>query len=47
MKQQWLLITDEKVIELQVQIRHMDRETKQIRGDFIDRDHLHTRKHWS
>ena len=38
-KQQRLLIAHEEVIELHVEIRHVDGEAEYVRGDFVDGGH--------
>jgi len=40
-KQQRLVVADEEMIELQVEVRHVHRDSIQVRGDFVDpRTHM-------
>jgi hypothetical protein len=36
MKQQWFVVSDEEMIELQVEGRHVEADAIQVRGDFVD-----------
>src|SRR5215510_11210042 len=38
-KQQRFLVTDEKVVELQIELRDVDGDAKQVLGDFVDLCH--------